>query len=101
VSHPYTIHSGHLRLTVRLTPKSGSDRIDGTELDADGEAQLKVRVSAVPEDGKANKALVALLARTLRLPKSAITILSGETSRKKILRIDGDPEDLAKKLGQF
>lgn len=101
MSRPFTIHSGHLRLTVRLTPKGGSDRIDGTELDADGEAQLKVRVSAVPEDGKANKALVALLARTLRLPKSAITILSGETSRKKILRIDGDPEDLAQKLGQF
>jgi uncharacterized protein YggU (UPF0235/DUF167 family) len=52
----------------------------------------------VPEDGKANKALILLLADTLRLPKSSISIVSGETARKKILRIDGDPEDLEKKL---
>lgn len=93
-----SVHADHLRLSVRLTPNGGRDAIDGIDTDADGNAFVKARVSAVPEDGKANKALIALLSKTLRVPKSAINLLSGETARKKILRIDGDPEDLKAKL---
>ena len=52
----------------------------------------------VPEDGKANKALIALLAKRLKIAKSAISIVSGETARKKILRIVGDPEDVIGKI---
>ena len=89
-------HDDHVRLSVRLTPSGGRDAIDGVEQDADGRAYLKARVSAVPEDGKANKALIVLLAKKLRLPKSSITFISGETARKKILRIDTDPEDFEK-----
>ena len=89
---------GHIRLAVRLTPNGGRDAIDGFETDAAGERVLKVRVTAVPQKGRANTALIALLAKALRLPKSAVTIVSGETSRKKILRIEGDPEGLAEKL---
>jgi uncharacterized protein len=88
----------HLRLAVRLTPSGGRDALEGTEIGADGEAMLKARVTAVPEKGKANKALVALLAKSLKIPKSSISVISGETSRKKILRIDGDTEDLIEKL---
>lgn len=55
----------------------------------------------MPEGGKANKALILLIAGALRLPKSSISILSGETSRKKILRIDGDPEDVQQRLGKL
>jgi uncharacterized protein len=88
----------HVRLTVRLTPNGGRDAIDGIETDAEGQAYLKARVAAVPENGKANKALIALLSKTLRIPKSAVGFISGETARKKILRIDGDPEDLSKRL---
>ena len=79
-----------IRLSVKVTPKASSDRIRGW----DG-AVLKVAVTAVPEDGKANKAVIALLAKTLKLPKSAIDIASGETSRTKILLIDGDEALLA------
>ena len=86
-------HGDHIRLSVRLTPNGGRDAIDGVELDADGNAQLKARVSAVPEGGKANKALTVLLAKKLGVPKTAISFVSGETARKKILRIDTDPED--------
>ncbi|HBT69037.1 MAG TPA: hypothetical protein DEB63_13385 [Agrobacterium sp.] len=89
-------HDGHVRLSVRLTPNGGRDAIDGVEQDADGNAHLKVRVSAVPEGGKANRALIVLLAKKLDLPKSTITVISGETARKKILRIDTDPEDFEK-----
>jgi uncharacterized protein (TIGR00251 family) len=68
------------------------------EVTADGLAHLKARVTAVPEKGKANKALVALLSKSLKVPKSTITVVSGETSRQKILRIEGDPEDLKSRL---
>ena len=88
----------HLRLAVRLTPNGGRDALEGVETDANGENHLKARVSAVPEKGKANKALIALVAKSLGIAKSSVTIISGETARKKILRIDGDPEDLIVRL---
>ncbi|MGR9158709.1 DUF167 domain-containing protein [Rhizobium leguminosarum] len=98
MSRPWSLFDDHLRLAVRLTPNGGRDAIDGIEADAEGEAFLKARVTAVPEKGKANKALILLIAKSLRIPKSSVSLVSGETARKKILRIDGDPEDLVKKL---
>ena len=86
------------RLTVRLTPNGGRDQVDAWERDADGMLTLKARVSAPPEGGKANKALIALLAKSLRLPKTSISIASGDTSRTKNLRIDADPEVVFEKL---
>lgn len=83
---------------MRLTPNGGRDAVDGVETDASGETRLKMRVSAVPEKGKANKAMIAALAKMLGAPKSSIELLSGDTARQKILRIDGDPEDLIKRL---
>jgi len=53
-----------------------------------GEA-LKVRVTAKPERGKANEAVVSLLADTLRIPKKDITISSGTSSSRKTLKING------------
>ncbi|MBP1852271.1 uncharacterized protein (TIGR00251 family) [Rhizobium halophytocola] len=70
-------------------------------MNAAGETHLKVRVAAAPEKGKANKALIALLAKSLKTAKSGISLISGDTSRQKILRIDGDPEDLIKRLEPF
>lgn len=95
---PWTAFNDHLRLSVRLTPNGGRDVLEKLETSADDDVVLKARVSAVPENGKANKALIALLAKSLRIPKSTISFISGETARKKILRIDADPEDLIIKL---
>jgi uncharacterized protein (TIGR00251 family) len=95
---PWTAFNDHLRLSVRLTPNGGRDVLERLETSADDDVVLKARVSAVPENGKANKALIALLAKSLRVPKSTISFISGETARKKILRIDADPEDLIIKL---
>ena len=81
-----------LRLAVRLTPKAAQDKVHGWTSDTDGQKILKVSVTAVPEKGKANKALVALLAKHLKIPKSAITIIRGETDRNKILLMDGADE---------
>jgi uncharacterized protein YggU (UPF0235/DUF167 family) len=75
-----------VRLAVRLehlTPNGGRDGIDGFETDAAGERYLKARVRAVPEDGKANKALIELIARRFGVAKSCVRLVSGETSRKK------------------
>ncbi|NMN70567.1 DUF167 domain-containing protein [Rhizobium sp. 57MFTsu3.2] len=98
MSRAWAIFDCHIHITVRLTPSGGRDAIDGVETDAEGKAHLKARVTAVPEKGKANKALIALVAKSLRVAKSSVSLASGETSRKKILRIDGDPEDLIRKL---
>ncbi len=98
MNKPYRLGADHLLLAIRLTPNGGRDLLDGAETAADGQVHLKARVTAVPEKGKANKALIALVSKTLRCPKSAIAVISGDTSRQKILRIDGDPEDLTERL---
>jgi len=99
VNKPWQAFPDHVRLSVRLTPNGGRDAIDGLEAGSDGECYLKARVSAAPEKGKANKALIVLLAKSLSIPKSSLSLVSGDTARKKILRIEGEPEDLMKKLG--
>ncbi|MBB3286605.1 MULTISPECIES: DUF167 domain-containing protein [Rhizobium] len=99
MNKPWQAFPDHVRLSVRLTPNGGRDAIDGLEAGSDGECYLKARVSAAPEKGKANKALIVLLAKSLSIPKSSLSLVSGDTARKKILRIEGEPEDLMKKLG--
>ena len=69
--------------------------------DADGRPHLIVRVSAAPEDGKANTAVIKLLSKQWRIPKSAVTIASGATSRRKILHVAGDPDRLLLDLGAW
>lgn len=94
----WQVFDDHVRLPIRLTPNGGRDAFDGVESGADGELYFKARVMAVPEKGKANKALIALVAKSLGIARSSISLISGETARKKILRIDGDPEDISKRL---
>ena len=83
---------------VRLTPKGGRDRLDGWSQTADGTRHVKARVSAPPDKGKANEALVALLAAHLHIPKSSLFINAGETGRLKTLEAHGDPQALAARL---
>jgi len=92
---------GGVRVAVRLTPKGGRDAVEGWDQSSDGLFHLKARVRAVPEDGKANEALLALLAKTFALPKSALHLASGATARLKQIEIAGDPKALAAKLESF
>lgn len=94
----WTVRKGALLLTVRLTPKASRDDLDGVEELSDGRTVLKARVRAVPEKGAANAALIKLLAKSLKLPKSAISLESGSTARLKTLRLEGDPNDIASRL---
>lgn len=88
---PWTAAPDGVALWLRLTPKGGRDAIEGVETLADGRTVLKARVRAAPEDGRANAALIELIAKALSAPKKAVTIRTGETSRVKKLFIAGDP----------
>ncbi len=89
-----------MRLAVRLTPKGGRDAADGWASDAEGRAYLKVRVAAPPVDGAANAALIAFIAKTLKRPRASVRIVSGETSRLKMIEIeDLSDEALAAAFG--
>ncbi len=75
---------GAVVFSVRVQPKASSERIVGEHGGA-----LKIAVTTAPEGGKANRAVVKLLAELLRVPKADIEIISGATSRNKRLKITG------------
>ena len=82
-----------LSLRVRLTPKGGRDAVCGIVSTADGPA-LSVRVRVLPEDGAANAALEALVAKWLGLAKRDVAVTAGHKSRNKSLGIAGEPAAL-------
>lgn len=86
-----------LELFVRVTPNASATRIEGVETRDDGSDVLRIRVTAPPDRNKANKAVAALVAAAFGLAKSRIAIVSGETARLKLLRIDGPADVLALK----
>jgi hypothetical protein len=95
---PWSRTTTGLRLTVRLTPRGGRDALGGLRRDQAGRAQLLARVSSPPVEGAANAALVRLVAKTLGVPKSAVTLASGQTARIKTLEIAGEPAALEQAL---
>lgn len=89
-------------MQVRLTPSGGADRIDGVGRDSEGRVYLKARVRAPPEDGKANAALEALLAKALRLAKSNVSVARGATARMKTVVCEGvGADEIAAFLAQY
>ena len=80
---------GGIRLAVRVTPRAKKSAIAGMTVAADGKSVLSVRLAAPPVDGAANKALVEFLATTIGVPRSAVRIVSGETSRHKMVSVTG------------
>ena len=83
---------------MRLQPGGGLDRIEGLVASADGQCRLKVRVAAQAVDGKANRALIKLLAKAWRLPASGIKVVGGTKTRNKVLLVEGEPEALHRRL---
>lgn len=82
-----------IRLAIKLSPGSSVERIDGWDVDADGRPVLKVRVRARPVEGEANAALLKLLAKTLGVAKSAVSLDRGGQSRLKMIRVEGLSEE--------
>ena len=73
-----------VRITVRVSPGSKTTAVVGPYLEG-----WKLRVTAVPESGKANDAVVRLLAELLSLPVQQVTIVAGHISRNKVVEING------------
>lgn len=97
-SSPFTAVSDGVRVAVRVAPRAAANRIGGVVSGADGAAALKVSVTAVPEGGKANAALIKLLSKAWRVPKGAISIAAGAAARRKVVHVAGAPEALLERM---
>ena len=98
---PFAAAADGVRVSVRLTPRASRTAITGIARDAAGTAMVTAMVTAAPEDGKANAALVKLLAREWRVAKSGITVVKGATDRRKLLHVAGDPAQLSVRLAAW
>jgi uncharacterized protein (TIGR00251 family) len=76
-----------LTFAVQVVPRASRNEIAGEQNGA-----LRVRIAAAPVDGAANKELIKFLAKTFNLPKKAVEIVAGYSSKKKIVRIKGAAE---------
>jgi uncharacterized protein len=87
-------------LMVRLTPRASRDGIDGVKPGPNG-TYVQARVRAVPEDGRANVALVELVADEIGVAKSTVGVVAGHTARLKSLHVAGDPRVLEKRISAW
>lgn len=91
---PFAPSADGLHVRLRVTPRARRPGIGGMVAEADGDVCLKVSVNAAPEDGRANAAVLALLADEWRLPRSSLSIKAGNAGRRKIIGVTGDPDEL-------
>jgi hypothetical protein len=96
---PWRVDGDDIILSVRLTPRNAKNGFGGLWTDAKDMIWLQAQVRAVPEKGRANEALIQLLAKTLSIPTSRIALATGDTSRLKQLRIAGGAEIETKLTG--
>jgi uncharacterized protein (TIGR00251 family) len=82
------------RLTVKVTPNAGRNEVTGCK-----EGVWQIKIGAAPEKGKANKELIDFLADKLGVRKTAIEIIKGQTSRNKVVVVEGmGGEEITNKL---
>lgn len=84
---------GRTTLTLHIQPGAKTSSICGIHGDA-----LKIKLAAPPVDGKANAALLEFIAAKLDVSKSAVSLKSGQTSRRKVVEITDAPSDTAERL---
>ena len=85
-------------MAIRLSPRAKADRLLAIAATAEGGRAIRVSVSAPPQGGRANEALLRLLAYTWHLPRRNLSIAAGATSRNKIVNVAGDPHQLFAQL---
>jgi uncharacterized protein len=83
-----------LRVAIRLSPRGRSDRLVSVVASGEGGHVLKATVNAPAEAGRANEALLQLLARAWHVPRRDLSIIAGSASRNKIVHSAGDPQRL-------
>jgi uncharacterized protein (TIGR00251 family) len=91
---PFAAASDGVRVRVRLTPRASASRLVGLVAASDGALALKIMVTSAAEDGKANAALIALLARAWRVAKSDVSIVAGAADRRKTVHVAGTASQL-------
>jgi uncharacterized protein (TIGR00251 family) len=89
----YKEKEGRLTFKVRVVPRASRSEIAGEH-----DGALRVRIAAAPVDGAANEELVTLLARALKVPRNAIVVIGGQTSRVKSIAVSGIAADTLLKL---
>ena len=91
---PIQESDGSVAFAVKVHPRAKKDGITGEFGDA-----LKVSLTAPPTDGKANAACIDFFAKLLKVSRSSVTIASGQTSRRKVIRVAGlTAEDVEKRI---
>ena len=87
-----------MRVAIRLSPRAKTDRLLSVVTMAEGRHAIKAWVTAPPQDGRANEALLQLLSRAWRLPRASLAVVAGAATRNKTVRITGDPHQLLTEL---
>ena len=95
---PFRACPAGVRARLKVTPKAKRNQIGGLLDEPDGGKAVKVSVTTAPEDGKANAAVIALLAAEWGVAKSAISVVSGATDRRKLVEIRGPSQELLARL---
>lgn len=94
-----------ITVAVRVTPRAARDRLGGVWRDGDGHGWLIATVTAPPDDGRANAAVIGLLAHILKVPRTSISLEAGGASRLKRLHIRQDTAgcraDIARRIGEL
>ena len=95
---PFRLGRDGVQVRLKVTPKAKRSQIGGLLDEPDGVKALKISVTAAPEDGKANAAVIALLAAEWGVAKLAISVVTGATDRRKLVEIRGPQRELLAKL---
>jgi len=98
---PFKVVPDGLEVQLRVTPNASRNAIGEIVVNGQGSGAVKLSVTAVPEKGKANAAVIKLLAKSWRLRKTDCQVIRGMTERNKTLLIRGDSKDLKAALQQI
>ena len=97
----YSITKDGVLLSVKVITNAGTSAIKDVVKDADGREFLRLTVVSVPEKGKANKEVIKLLSKELEVPKSVLSVETGETSHYKKILIQKNDDDSVNKLNKW
>jgi hypothetical protein len=98
---PFARAKDGITIAVRVSPRSSREAIGELVAEANGAGAIKVSVTAAPEGGKANDAVIRLLAKAWRVPKTSLSVVSGHAARRKTIHAAGDGEALFRRLSDW
>ncbi len=87
-------------VAVRVAPRARHSAVEGITTDSQGKRWLRVSLTEAPADGRANAALIRLLAKRWKVPKSALTIRAGVSARTKTLHVAGNAQAILRRIGE-